>query len=95
MKISRYLISIVVFLVVAIFSAILFIAFNEYMPSVKAQDLAYFIPFTGASELIILFIVIFPLMALIGSILGTFLAPVLTLLHKKILGRNMDYGFEE
>ncbi len=95
MKISKYIISIVIFLVVAIFSSILFIAFTEYMPSVKAQDLAYFIPLTGSLELIILFVLIFPLVALIGSFLGTFLAPVLTLLHKKILGRNMDYGFEK
>ena len=65
------------------------------MPMLKSQDLAYYLPFIGALELVILLVVIFPCTALIGAFLGTFLAPLLTLLHKKIIGRNMDYGFEE
>ena len=95
MKTSKYIASIIVYISVGVFTSILFITFAEYMPDIKPQDLAYYIPFIGAIEIIILFLIVFPIVALIGSFLGTFLAPLLTLLHKKIIGRKMEYGFEK
>ena len=95
MKISKYLVSISIYVVFAIFTAILFFMADNHMPLLKSQDIAYFWPFIGATEIVFLLVAIFPLAALIGAFLGTFLAPLLTLLHKKIIGRNMDYGFEE
>jgi len=53
-----------------------------------------FLPFIGNFEVLFTFIVIWPIVALIGGSIGTFLAPLLVLLHKKIMGRHMTYGVE-
>jgi len=95
MKISKYLVSIVIYVIIATFTVILFYMLDNYMPMLKSQDIVFYLPFFGALEIVILLVVIFPITALIGAFFGTFLAPLLTLLHKKIIGRNMDYGYEE
>jgi len=95
MKVSKYTISILLYLVIGIITIILFFTLDNHMPMLKTQDIVFYLPFFGATEIVLLLIVIFPIAALIGSLIGTFLAPLLTFLHKKIIGRNMDYGFEE
>lgn len=59
------------------------------------QDLSFFIPFSGAIEVNILFLLILPIMALIGGIIGTYIAPLLILIHKFVFGKKVSYGFEE
>jgi hypothetical protein len=95
MKASKYIKSLIVYLAIGILTIVLFYTLENIEPMLKNQDIVFYLPFFGATEIVLLFLVVFPLAALIGSLIGTGLAPLMTFLHKKIIGHNMDYGFEE
>lgn len=94
-KFPKYSIALIPYVFFCILTAIIFYNLNVYMPLLFTEDVAYYIPFIGWIEEVFMFSVLFPMFALIGVLIGTFFAPILTLLHKKTLGRNMDYGFEK
>ncbi len=95
MKISRYKVPIILFIIISILNAVIFIYRDIIIPTVISQDISPLVPFSGATEILLIFIVIWPIMASLGGVIGTFLSPVFIWLHKKTLGRNMIYGIEE
>ncbi len=65
------------------------------MPMASTQDFSLLTPFKGPLELALSFIVLFPIMAILGGLIGIVLSPLLVWLHKIIFGRTATYGIEE
>ncbi len=60
------------------------------------QDLAFFLPGKGLTETSLMFIVFWPLGAIIGGVLfGYLLGPLYLFIHKKTIGTNMTYGIQD
>lgn len=93
MNISRYKIPITIIVFNVILNIVLITLFgiNQTQP----QDLSYILPFTDYVEILILFIIIWPIMAILGGFLGSFISPALIWIHKAVFGRNVSYGIEE
>ncbi|MFX0062324.1 MAG: hypothetical protein ACFFC7_09075 [Candidatus Hermodarchaeota archaeon] len=63
---------------------------------ITEQDISPFIFGTGGLEMTLLFLVMWPLSAIIGGvIISYFLAPVFLFIHKKGIGRKMNYSIQE
>ena len=96
MKISRYRVPLILYVFTVVFNIIIFFLWYEFAPTgVNSQDFTRFIPFTGPLELLLIFLLIFPIMALVGGLIGIFVSPVLIFIHKAVFGRSMTYGIEE
>jgi len=93
MGISRYKKSIYLFVGL---SAVIIILFLFLDPIRGDQDFSQFIPGKGFVETIFLFIIIWPIGAIIGVFLfGYILSPLFLFVHKKTVGLTMDYGIQE
>jgi hypothetical protein len=64
-------------------------------PTPNENDLTPFIPGTLTSDLFVQFLVLIPLGAIIGSLLGYLFAPLFLMVHKKTVGRTLTYGIQE
>ncbi len=65
------------------------------MPLASTQDFSLLIPFMGPLELALMFIVVFPIMAILGGLIGIVISPLLVWVHKTVFGRTATYGIEE
>jgi len=95
LNLLKYKYAIIIFISFAIINILIFFLRDISFPMVIYQDLSFFIPFSGAIEINILFLLILPIMAIIGGVIGTYLAPLLILIHKLVFGKKVSYGFEE
>ena len=64
-------------------------------PSPNETDITPLLPGNSNLDLTILFLLIIPLSAILGSLLGYFLAPLFLHIHKKTVGRSFSYGIQE
>jgi len=85
------------FIIIGILYGILipFTLYSILNPDPNEGDITLLIPGGTSSDISLLFLVIIPLGAIIGSFLGNFLAPLFLLVHKKVLGRRFNYSIEE
>ena len=74
---------------------ILMIALNFLFPSTHEGDITPLIPGTATIDLTILFLILIPLGAVIGSLLGCLISPLFLVAHKKIVGRSLSYSIQE
>jgi len=95
MKISQYKVPIILFFSFAVINILIFVARDIIVPAGASQDASHLIPFTGALETNLMALVIWPIMALLGGLIGLILTPVLIWVHKLVFGRNLRYGIEE
>ena len=95
MAFKKYRTALILFLVYIIIFTILSIAY--YDPENPGGDITTLIPIEGTSgQLAVIFLIIYPVMAIIGSILaGYILTPLFLLVHKNIIGRKLIYGIQE
>lgn len=91
----RYKVPIILFAFIVTFNIILFAIYDSIEPRSRLQDISIVIPFIGNIEILFIFIVMFPIMALIGGLMGFIFAPAFLWLHKTVFGRNVTYGIED
>ncbi len=96
MKISKYKKLLILFFVYIIFWIIIISILEILFRPVIPIDLSRFIPLDDVLlELGIIFIIILPLSALTGLIIGGYLiSPIILYLHKKFYGSSMYYGIQ-
>lgn len=84
-------------IIIAILYAILipFVLSSIITTSSSESDMTALLPGGVNLDLALMFMVIIPLGAIIGSVLGYFLAPLFLLVHKKTLGRSLSYSIQE
>jgi len=93
MMFSRYKRSLIIFAIYLALSSTLFLSL---IPPFGGTDLSPLIYGKGAIELLLIFMVFWPIVAIIGGFLVSYLfVPLFLFIHKKIIGRNMIYGIEE
>ena len=71
------------------------IGLNLLYPNPDEGDITPLLPGTTTSDLSLQFLVLVPLGAIIGSLLGYLFAPLFLLVHKKTVGRSLRYGIQE
>ncbi len=87
----KYKIGIILICILYFFFVVM-IALSLLNPNPNEGDLTPLIPGGTTSDLSIQFLVIIPLGAIIGSLLGYIFAPLFLLVHKKTVGRSLSYG---
>ncbi|MFX0076291.1 MAG: hypothetical protein ACFE96_12675 [Candidatus Hermodarchaeota archaeon] len=96
MKISKYKKLIILYIVyIVVWIAIISVLEILFRPA-DPIDLSRFVPIDDVLlELGIIFIVVLPLSALIGLLIGGYLiSPIVLFLHKKLYGSSMFYGIQ-
>lgn len=93
MGISKYKKSLIVLAIFAIFVVIIFIIIN---PSRSTQDFSLLLPGVGFVEIVLLFLVFWPLGIIVGGLFaGYILSPLFLFFHKKTIGIKMSYGIQD
>lgn len=92
MRMSYYKIPLILVAIYYIIGLIMWIAFpptsTPYTPLIVIDD--------AAIEILLLFLVIYPLSSILGTyIIGYLLVPVFLFFHVKIYGKKLEYGFVE
>lgn len=97
MGISKYKIPLCVFLYTLIILVFFILANYESIYLSKDGEVTPLIPIRNyAIEQIIIYLVLYPLAAIVGGILGGYLlSPLFLFVYKKILGKKMIYGIQE
>ena len=93
---SKYKSAIILFVIYLVYMLLwLLIALNP-LEHPGGQDLSPLIPLENAFiESLIMFFVIWLIMPLIGIALSYILTPVFLMIHKKLVGRNLEYGIQD
>ncbi|MFX1375775.1 MAG: hypothetical protein ACFFA0_08190 [Promethearchaeota archaeon] len=97
MGISKYKISLIAFLYISIVITILIFLIYEVGYNSKGGKITPLIPIENyAIEKLIITLILYPLAAIIGAILGGYLfSPLFLIFYKKIFGRKMIFGIQE
>ncbi len=90
---SKFIKPLIVFIAYEIFFIFFFLI---VLPPFAGRNISPLVFGKGAIELILIYVVFWPLAAFIGtSILSHIILPLYIFFHKKIIGRNLKYGIEE
>lgn len=92
MSISKYKKPLILVGIYYVFGTILFFSFPP-----EASRYTLLLPIgNGGTQMFLMFIIFFPLSAIIGSfVIGYILVPIFLFLHVKLFGRNLEYGIIE
>jgi hypothetical protein len=95
MTFKKYRNALILFLIYVIIFIFLSVAY--YNPESADPGITTLIPIGGTSaQLVILFLILYPGVAIIGSIIAGYLfTPLFLLVYKSIVGRKMIYGIQE
>ncbi|MHA2399299.1 MAG: hypothetical protein ACXADU_10490 [Promethearchaeota archaeon] len=96
-RISRYRNLIIIFILYCIFWIVLVTILRDMFQPVFPLALTRFIPLDDALiELSFMFTVVLPISSIIGIIIGGYcVTPLILVLHKKIIGSKMHYGYQK
>ncbi|MFX0006190.1 MAG: hypothetical protein ACFFA7_12840 [Promethearchaeota archaeon] len=93
MRFSKYLLSISIFSIYIILFGLL-AGFYFYLATPSLTPLLPDVNKGG--QIGIMFFIVYPLVSLLGAIVGGYaLSPLYLIIHKKIIGRKMTYGLQE
>ncbi len=96
MKISMYKNQIILYIGYIVFWIVIISILETLFRPVDPIDLSRFVPIDDVLlELGIIFVIVLPLSALIGLLIGGYLiSPIVLFLHKKLYGSSMFYGIQ-